>query len=80
MICHILVGTDAGGFKGFRAQLFILVRDHVDAEGEFVDIGALSSEIEDANLGVRYTTVESGFRIGLWNVSLSAHQWPNGQS
>ena len=31
----------------------------MDAEGEFVDIGLLAAEIEDSNLGIWYTTVES---------------------
>jgi hypothetical protein len=31
----------------------------VNAKREFVDIGTLSSEIEDTNLRVGYTTVES---------------------
>jgi hypothetical protein len=47
-ILNSLVGADTGSFEGFRAQLFVLVGDHVDAEREFVDIGALSAEIEDS--------------------------------
>lgn len=35
------------------------------AEGELVYIGTLSAQIEDANLGVGDTTVETRFRIGL---------------
>jgi hypothetical protein len=48
LILHSLVGANTGSFESLRAQLFILVGDHVDAEGEFVDIGALSAEIEDS--------------------------------
>jgi len=62
---EILVGADTGGFEGFGTQLFVLVGHHVDAEREFVDIGTLSPKIEDTNLGVRYTTVESRLRVWL---------------
>lgn len=61
---NLLVGANAGGFEGFRAQLFVLVGDHVNAKRELIDIGTLSSEIEDTDLGVRYATVES--RLGIW--------------
>jgi hypothetical protein len=61
----ILVGADTGGFEGLGTQLFVLVGDHVDAKREFVDIGTLSSKIEDANLRVRYTTVEAGLGVRL---------------
>jgi len=37
----------------------------VNAEREIVDIGLLSSEIEDSDLWVWNTTVESGLRIWL---------------
>jgi hypothetical protein len=37
----------------------------MNAQGEVVDIGALSAKIEDSNLGVRDTTVESGLGIRL---------------
>jgi hypothetical protein len=47
-----LVGANAGGFEGFRAQLFVLVGDHVDAEREIVDIGALATEVENTDLRV----------------------------
>ena len=37
----------------------------MDAERELVDIRTLSSKIEDPNLGVGDTTVESRFRVRL---------------
>jgi hypothetical protein len=49
-----LVGANAGSFESFRAQLFVLVGDHVDAEGEIVDIGTLATEVKDADLRVGY--------------------------
>jgi len=61
----VLVGADAGGFEGFGTQLLVLVGHHVHAEGEFVDIGTLSSKIEDTNLRVGHTTVESRLGVGL---------------
>lgn len=70
-ILNILVGANTGGFKGFGAQLFVFVRHHVHAKRELVDIGTLSSQIENTNLGVRYTTVESGFRVRLRTISKS---------
>ena len=42
-IDDILVGADTGGFEGFRGQLLVLVGDHVDAEGEFVDVGTFAA-------------------------------------
>lgn len=35
----------------------------MNAEGEIVDVGALAAEIEDADLGVRYTTVEPALGV-----------------
>jgi hypothetical protein len=61
----VLVGADAGCLEGFRAQLFVLIGNHVHAEREFVDIGTLASEIEDADLRVGYTTVETRLRVWL---------------
>ena len=60
----ILVGTDAGGLEGFGGQLLVLVGDHVDTKGEFIDVGTLAAEIEDADLRVGDTTVEA--RLGIW--------------
>jgi hypothetical protein len=62
---EVLVGADTGGLEGLGAQLLILVGDEVNAEREVVDIGTLATEIEDANLGVGDTTVETRFRIRL---------------
>ena len=62
---HILVGANSSSFEGLGAQLFVFIGDHVNAERKFVDIGALATEVEDTNLRVWYTTVESGLGIGL---------------
>ena len=53
---EVLVGADTGGFESLGAQLFVFVRDKVDAEGELVHIGALAAQVEDSNLRVRYTS------------------------
>lgn len=45
--------------------MFIFVGDQVDAEREFVNIRTLSAKIEDTDLWVRDTTVESGLRVWL---------------
>lgn len=55
----VLVGADAGGFESFGAQLLVLVGDEVHAHGELVDICTLAAQVEDADLGVWYTTVEA---------------------
>lgn len=60
---EVLVGANTGGLEGLGAQLLILVGDEVDAEREVVDVGALSAQIEDADLGVGDTTVEP--RLGI---------------
>jgi hypothetical protein len=60
---EVLVGANTRGLEGLGAQLLILVGDKVDAQREVVDGGTLAAEIEDANLGVRHTTVEA--RLGV---------------
>ena len=59
-----LVGANASCLERFRAQLFVFVGDHVYAKRKLVDIGTLATEVEDSNLGIRYTTVEA--RLGVW--------------
>ena len=61
---NILVCADTGGLEGFGGQLLVLVGDHVDAEGEFVDIGTLAAQVEDADFGIGDTAVEAG--LGIW--------------
>ena len=65
MKVNSLVGTNTRSFQSLGAQLFVLVGDKVDAERELVDVCLLPAEIEDADLGVRYTTVESRLWVGL---------------
>lgn len=56
---NILVRADTGSFESFRRQLLVLVGDHVDAEGKFIDIGTLAAQIENANFGIGNTAVET---------------------
>jgi hypothetical protein len=67
---EVLVGANTGGLESLGRQLLILVGDKVDAEGEVVDVRLLAAEIEDADLGVRYTTVEPA--LGVLEPSQSA--------
>lgn len=62
---HSLVGANAGSLEGLGAQLFVLVGDHMDAERELIDVRTLSAKVEDTNLRVGHTTVESGLGVGL---------------
>jgi hypothetical protein len=68
---EVLVGADTGGLKGLGAQLLILVGDEVDAEREVVDVSLLAAKIEDADLGVRDTTVEARLGVRLFSRALS---------
>ena len=49
---NVLVGTDTGGFQGFTANLFTLIRQEMDTEGKLVGGSLLATQIKDANLGV----------------------------
>ena len=72
---HVLVGADTGGFEGLGTQLLVLVGDEVDAEREVIDLGALSAQIEDSDLGVGDTTVEPGLRIRLESYTLALYSY-----
>ena len=63
-----LVCANTSSFKRLRTQLFIFVGDHVNAERKFIDIGTLTTKIEDTNLWIGDTTVESRLRIRLEKV------------
>lgn len=65
LLHKVLVGADASGLESLRTQLFVLIGDHVDAEREVIDVRLLTTEVEDANLGIGNTTVEAGLRIRL---------------
>lgn len=60
---EVLVGANTGGLESLGGQLLVLVGDQVDAEREVVDVGLLATEVEDADLGVGYTTVEPALGV-----------------
>jgi hypothetical protein len=60
---EVLVGADTGGLESLGGQLLVLVGDKVDAEREVVYAGLLATEVEDADLGIRYTTVEPALGV-----------------
>jgi len=62
---EVFVGADTSSFKSFGGELFVLIGDEMDAGWEFVDTGLLSAKVVNANLRVRYTTVEAGFWVWL---------------
>lgn len=62
---EVLVGANTGGLESLRAQLLELVGDKVDAEREVIDGSTLAAEVEDADLGVRHTTVKPRLRVRL---------------
>ena len=73
----ILVGTNTGGFESLGGQLLVLVGDQVHTQREVIDVGLLTSQIEDTDLGVGNTTVEPGLRVGLsFENQVSIHVHP----
>jgi hypothetical protein len=72
---EVFVGGDAGGLKGFGGDLLALLGDDVDDEGEGVDGGALTADVVDADLGVRYAAVVAGFWVGFATAEAVASGW-----
>lgn len=60
---HVLVGADTRSLKSFRRDLLVLITHQVDTEREFVHRSLLTTEVVDADLRVRHTTVVP--RLGL---------------
>jgi hypothetical protein len=67
---EVLVGANTGGLESLGGQLLVLVGDQVNAEREIVYVRALAAKIENADLGIRYTTVEPA--LGVLKSSQSA--------
>lgn len=59
---QVLVAANTSGLEGLRAQLLIFVGDQVDAQREIVNVGTLTSKIEDSDLGVGDTAVKPRLR------------------
>ncbi len=62
---QVLVSADTSSFKGFTGKLFILVREHMDAEREFIHADLLLTQVVDSDLGVGDTTTETGLGVRL---------------
>lgn len=75
VLCEVFVGGDAGGFEGLGGDLFALLRDDVDDEGEGVDRGALAAHVVDADLGVGDAAVVAGLWVGLATAEPVASGW-----
>ena len=61
----VFVAADTPSLESLRGELLQLVRDQVDRQRELVNAGLLTSQVEDPNLGVGDTTIESALGIGL---------------
>jgi len=57
---NVLVGANSSSLQSLGGQLLVLVGNEMATEGKVVDIGPLSSQIKDSNLGVGDTTIVSG--------------------
>lgn len=62
---NVLVGANTGGLESLGGQLLVLVGNQVDAHGEVIHVGLLTTKIEDTNLRVGNTTVEPGLGVRL---------------
>jgi len=56
-LCDVFVSADSCSFECFAGELLVFIGDEVAAEGEFVDVCTFTTEVEYADLWVRYTTV-----------------------
>jgi len=61
---EILVAADTGSLKCLARQLFQLIGHQVNRQREFINASLFTTEIEDPNLGVGYTTVEPTLWVG----------------
>lgn len=62
---NVLVGANTGGLESLGGELLVLVGNQVDAHGEVIHVGLLTTKIEDTNLRVGNTTVEPGLGVRL---------------
>jgi hypothetical protein len=60
---HVLVGADTSSLQSLGRQLLVLIGDQMNTQRELVDTSSLASQVEDANLGVRNTTIKA--RLGV---------------
>jgi len=62
---HVLVRADTCRLQRLRGELFVLVRDEVDALGELVHPRLLLAQVEDADFGIWDTATEARFWVRL---------------
>jgi hypothetical protein len=62
----LLVCADSGRFESLRTQLFVLVGNHMDTKRKFVNICTLATKVEDSDLWIGNTAVETTLGIGLF--------------
>lgn len=59
------VGANTASFKSFRWKLFVLIGDQVNAEREIFYASLLATQVENTDLRIGDTTVESWFWVRL---------------
>ena len=72
---EVLVGGDSGSFKSFGGNLVSLLGDDVDHVGEEVDVGLLSADVVDPDLGVGHSSVVPGLGVGFASAEPVAPGW-----
>jgi hypothetical protein len=70
---YSLVGANTSSFQSLGAQLFILVGDQVDAEGELVDVRTLSTEIKDTWCNVSMVVMGVGKGVAYESLGREHH-------
>jgi hypothetical protein len=72
---QVLVDGDAAGLQRLRADLLLLVADHVGNEGEQVDGGLLGPHVVDADLRLGHTAAVPGLDVRLVLLVAVATGW-----
>jgi hypothetical protein len=62
---QIFVCANSSGLQCLGAELFILIRNEMNAQREVIDERLLSAQIKDTNLCVWHTTAETRFGVRL---------------
>jgi hypothetical protein len=62
---QVLVRADAAGLQRLGGELLMLAGDQVDTQGELIDVRALATQIEDADLGIGNTSHVPRLRVRL---------------
>ena len=71
----VFVAADTPSLESLRGELLQLVRHQVNRQRELVNSGLLTSQVEDPDLGVGDTTIESALGIGLVLTVAIALSW-----